>query len=71
MKTLTTSTLLSVIFLSAGAFAGASHNDHPAPVSPAQPVKAENVTVVGKNRVWPPAGQITVEPCSLRRCFDV
>ena len=71
MKTLPTRTRLTVIFLSPGPWGGASHNGHPAPVFPAQPVKAENVTVVGKNRVWPPAGQITVEPCSLRRCFDV
>jgi hypothetical protein len=68
MKTLTTSMLLSVIFLSAGAFAGPGPAKHVAPAAPAQ---AGNVTVVSKNGVWPPASQVTMEPCSIRRCLDI
>jgi hypothetical protein len=67
MKTLTTSMLLSVIFLSAGAFAGGHRDMHRMPAVQANP---ENVTVVGKNGVWPPAGQISMEPCNVRRCVD-
>jgi hypothetical protein len=67
MKTLTTSLILSVLFLSAGAFAGSTHV-----VLQGQPDRqAENVTVIIKNGAWPPAGQISVEPCSYRRCIDI
>jgi hypothetical protein len=68
MKTLTTSILLSVIFLSAGAFAGGNRD---VPRMPSVAAKSENVTVMSKNGVWPPAGQISMEPCSVRRCLDV
>ena len=69
MKTLTTSMILSVMFLSAGAFAGASqHSHHPVALTT---VKTENVTVVTKNAAWPLAGQISVQPCSLHRCIDI
>lgn len=69
MKTLTMSMILSVMFLSAGAFAGSNHAviQHAA-VAPAQ---LEHVTVINKNGAWPPAGQISVEPCNLRRCIGV
>ena len=68
MKTLTTSTILSVMFLSAGAFAGSNHGVHPVILSVANPA---NVTVITKNAAWPPAGQISVEPCSRNRCFAI
>ncbi|MFN4143628.1 hypothetical protein [Aestuariivirga sp.] len=68
MKTLTTSMILSVLFLSAGAFAGATRH---APHTVVTPLAIENVTVVAKNQVWPPAGQISMEPCNVRRCIDV
>ena len=69
MKTLTTSLILSVMFLSAGAFAGATHKTiHPVALTAANPA---NVTVVTKNAAWPPAGQISVQPCSLHRCYDI
>ena len=68
MKTLTTSIILSVMFLSAGAFAGSNHNAQPVTVSDAN---AANVTVVTKNAAWPPAGQISVEPCSRARCIAI
>ena len=73
MKTLTTSIILSVMFLSAGAFAGASHTTHRPLTVPAQTVvvKPENVTVVGKTSNWPIAGQVSVEPCSYRRCVEI
>lgn len=67
MKTLTTSLILSVMFLSAGAFAGSTHAILKAEPAP----QAENVTVILKNGVWPPVGQISVEPCSYRRCIDI
>jgi len=51
MKTLTTSLILSVMFLSAGAFAGANRT---APHLIAAPAKIGNVTTVNKNGVWPP-----------------
>ena len=69
MKTLATSMLLSVIFLSAGAFAGAQREVHVPHVAAAS--VHDNVTTVGKNRLWPPAGQISMEPCKLRRCIAV
>ena len=69
MKTLTTSMLLSVIFLSAGAFAGPGPDRHQAPAP--QAAAAGNVTVVLKNGSWPPAGLATVEPCSIHRCIDI
>ena len=68
MKTLTTSIILSVMFLSAGAFAGSNHAGQPVMASAANPA---NVTVVTKNAAWPPAGQISVEPCSRTRCFAI
>jgi len=68
MKTLTTWMILSVVFLSAGAFAGASGDagrllKAPSPVSR----HGENITVADKNRIWPPAGHISMEPCTAFR----
>lgn len=68
MKTLTTSIILSVMFLSAGAFAGSNHGAQPIIISAANPA---NVTVITKNAAWPPVGQISVEPCSRTRCFAI
>ena len=66
MQALTTTLILSIMFLSAGAFAGASHS------VPATTVAAPaNITVIEKNQAWPLAGQISVEPCSYKRCIDV
>lgn len=64
MKTVTIA--LSIVFLSAGAFAGDRH-----PM--VQPLRVENanVTIVAKNQPWPRAGMITVEPCNLARCIDI
>lgn len=73
MKTMTTSILLSVMFLSAGAFAGASHTTHSTPAikAPAAAWKAENVTVVDKTSAWPLPGHVSVEPCKQRRCVEI
>jgi hypothetical protein len=70
MKTLTTSMLLSVLFLSAGAFAGQGHHRHMAPAAPAASA-ISNITSVAKNGIWPPAAQVSMEPCSIRRCYDI
>jgi len=66
MKTLTMTALLSVMFLSAGAFAGDSRT----PIA-AAPAQAENVTVIVKNQAWPSAGKISVDPCRFNRCVDI
>jgi len=68
MKTLTASIILSAMFLSAGAFAGSDRGMAPVTLATANPA---NVTVVTKNAAWPPAGQISVEPCSRARCIDI
>jgi len=70
MKTLTTSIILSVMFLSAGAFAG-QHRGHEHAAGVAAVERPENVTVIRKNAAWPPAGNITVEPCSQNRCVEI
>lgn len=66
MRTLTATAILSIMFLSAGAFAG----DNRAPAT-VKPIKNENVTVMIKNQAWPVAGQISVDPCSANRCIDI
>jgi hypothetical protein len=69
MKTLTTTILLSVMFLSAGAFAGG--NSKHVVIAQPQADKVENVTVILKNQSWPLAGQISVDPCNVNRCIDI
>jgi outer membrane lipoprotein-sorting protein len=66
MKTRIATAALTVMFLSAGAFAG---NDRPV----VQPLGAHNtnMTVISKNRSWPVRGLITVEACKLARCIDI
>lgn len=68
MKTLTTSVILSMMLLSAGAFAGLNRNAGRVTASNA---KAANMTVVTKNAAWPPAGQISAEPCSRTHCIAI
>ena len=69
MKTLTMTMILSVMFLSAGAIAGASRST-PGQLATAS-ANAANVTVISKNQAWPLAGRISVEPCNFRRCIGV
>ena len=65
MKTLLATATLTIMFLSAGAFAG---ND----TQTAQVAKFQitNVTVIAKNGQWPVKGQISLDACSVRRCLD-
>ena len=69
MKTLTTSIILSVMFLSAGAFAHAQR-DHEHVIAAAAEAPG-HVTIARKNAAWPPAGHITVEPCRHNRCVEI
>lgn len=66
MKTLSTTILLSVMFLSAGAFAGVSHK---LPATAA--AQSSNVTIAVKNQSWPLPGRISVEPCPAEVCIDI
>ena len=61
LKTMTLSATLAVMFLSAGAFAGA--NTTPMIVN-------TNVTIIHKNSVWPIKGQITSNACAVKRCIE-
>ena len=65
MKTLIVTATLTVMFLSAGAFAG--NDPQMATVANSQ---ISNVTVITKNGQWPAKGQISFDACSLRRCLD-
>lgn len=65
MKTLIATATLTIMFLSAGAFAG---ND----IQMATLAKSQisNVTVITKNGHWPMKGQTSLDACSVRRCLD-
>ena len=65
MKTLIATATLTIMFLSAGAFAG--NDTQTAPVAKSQIM---NITVISKNGQWPVKGQISFDACSLRRCVD-
>ncbi len=66
MKTTVATAILTVIFLSAGAFAG---SDIRKPVT--APAQYANVTVIAKNQSWPVKGRITMQPCAVNRCIDI
>lgn len=65
MKTVLATATLTIMFLSAGAFAG--NDTQIAPVANSQ---ITNVTVISKNGQWPVKGQISLDACSIRRCMD-
>lgn len=65
MKTVIATATLTIMFLSAGAFAG--NDNRTATVANTQII---NVTVISKNGQWPVKGQISVDACSLRRCLE-
>ena len=65
MKTLIATATLTVMFLSAGAFAG---SDMTAATTARSQIS--NVTVVIKNGQWPVKGQTSLDACSVRRCLD-
>lgn len=64
MKTLWSVVILTVAFLSAGAFANQ-------PVQTYAAAHKVNITVVYKNQAWPVKGQIAIDSCSINRCFDI
>jgi hypothetical protein len=63
LKTMTLSAALAAMFLSAGAFAGASN-------APGLIIKT-NVTIIHKNSAWPMKRQMTSNACAAVRCVDV
>ena len=65
MKTLIATATLTIMLLSAGAFAG--NDTRTAPLAKSQIL---NVTVISKNGQWPIKGQISFDACKLRRCLD-
>jgi hypothetical protein len=65
MKSLIATATLTVMFLSAGAFAG---ND--LTVATTARSQISNVTVIAKNGHWPVKGQTSFDACSVRRCLD-
>jgi hypothetical protein len=66
VKTLVATAALTIIFLSAGAFAGTDTRNATVAKSP-----ITNVTVIVKNGQWPMKGQFSLDSCKLRRCLDV
>ena len=67
MKTLIATAVLTVMFLSAGAFAGSNVGHTPAKLV----VDAAHITVINKNMAWPLPGRITVDACQISRCIDI
>jgi hypothetical protein len=65
MKTALFTAMLSIAFLSAGAFA--SDNRIKATVKPA----SSNETVITKNQAWPIKGRIANDSCAYVRCVDI
>lgn len=63
LKTLTLTAALAAMFLSAGAFAGAS--------SPAPQIVKTNVTIIYKNSAWPYQGRVVVKTCAKSRCIAI
>jgi hypothetical protein len=62
LKTLTLSAALAAMFLSAGAFAGAS--------STAPMIVKTNITIIHKNSQWPIKGQVSSDVCAVLRCVE-
>ena len=67
MRTRIATATLTVMFLSAGAFAGGT-NGHMPHLQVAEPA---HITVINKNMAWPLAGHVTVETCKVTRCIDI
>jgi hypothetical protein len=67
MKTIIATAALTVMFLSAGAFAGNNHRM----VQSAASLMGSNVTVIEKNQAFPILGPITVEVCQVEDCSEV
>jgi hypothetical protein len=65
MKHGSATALLTILFLSAGAFA-----NNVVSMLPVEKLESANVTVVTKNQSWPAPRSTSVEPCKQARCFD-
>ena len=66
MKSAIAITALTVVFLSAGAFAGNNHRlARPAGFT------GSNVTVIEKNQAFPVFGPLVVVPCQTEDCSEV
>ncbi len=63
MKTPIATFVLTVAFLSAGAFAASE-------MKPAAHPPGANITIITKNQAWPLKGQITLEACRINPCRD-
>ena len=63
MKTPIATFILTVAFLSAGAFAGNG-------LQLAARSHGTNITVITKNQAWPVKGQITLQACRINPCRD-
>ncbi|MGQ0485973.1 MAG: hypothetical protein ACT4SY_11560 [Hyphomicrobiales bacterium] len=66
MKTTVATAILTIIFLSAGAFAGSGIRQ---PVTATAP--HANATVIAKNQTWPVKGRITLDSCAVKRCIGI
>ncbi len=66
MKTITATAALTIMFLSAGAFAD---SDRTSVQTAANPIV--NITVISKNSHWPMVGQISSDACAQRRCIAI
>ena len=65
MNTAFTTAVLTVMFLSAGAFA--KNPLH----SVAPEVQNANITTIAKTSAWPVKGLITVDSCKVSRCIAI
>jgi len=66
MKTLIATATLTIMFLSAGAFAGSDRN-----ITQVAQTPISNITIITKNSQWPVATQISRDACNLRRCIAI
>jgi hypothetical protein len=66
MKTIIATAALTVMFLSAGAFAGNNHRV----VLSAGSFMGSNVTVIEKNQAFPVVGRLIVVPCHTEDCSE-
>ena len=66
MKTIIATAALTVMFLSAGAFAGNNHRV----VLSAGSLMGSNVTVIEKNQAFPVLGKLVVTPCQTEDCSE-
>lgn len=67
MKTLIATAVLTIVFLSAGAFAGNNHRL----AQTAASFMGANVTVIEKNQAFPVIGPLVVVPCQTEDCSEV